>query len=127
MPERNTLRYTVITSTPDGGSAFTDAEIPLADRTLAAGVPAMAVGAVPSIPGVSYLRSGGFDSAPHPAPTRQWVVMLRGAIEVTTTDGERRRFAPGDLVPAADTEGLGHTTVAVGAPPFEALFIPTPS
>ncbi|WP_255458652.1 hypothetical protein [Nocardia sp. SYP-A9097] len=27
---------------------------------------------------------------------------------------------------ATDTEGSGHTTVAVGPPPFEALFIPAP-
>ncbi|GAB0104341.1 hypothetical protein JMUB6875_33150 [Nocardia sp. JMUB6875] len=125
MIERKTLRYTVIDSTTDGGSVFADAEIPLADRSLAPGVPAMAVGGMPSAAGVSYLRSVGFDSEPHPAPARQWVVMLRGAIEVTTSDGARRRFAPGDLVLAADTEGRGHTTVAVGEPPFEALFIPT--
>ncbi|MGW5225923.1 hypothetical protein [Nocardia niigatensis] len=127
MTDRKHLRYTVIESTADGGSMFTDAEIPLADRTLATGVPAMAVGGMPSAPGVAYLRSAGFDSEPHPAPARQWVVMLRGAIEVTTSDGERRRFAPGDLVLAADTTGRGHTTAGVGAPPFEALFIPTAS
>ncbi|WP_051178472.1 hypothetical protein [Nocardia concava] len=125
MIERKSLSYTVIDSTTDGGSVFTDAEIPLTDRTLAPGVPAMAVGGMPSATGVSYLRSVGFDSEPHPAPARQWVVMLRGAIEVTTSDGARRRFAPGDLVLAADTAGRGHTTVAVGEPPFEALFIPT--
>ncbi|MEV6099679.1 hypothetical protein [Nocardia sp. NPDC051981] len=127
MNERKNLRYTVIEATNEGGSTFTDAEIPLAERTLAIGVPAMAVGGMPSTAGVSYLRSAGFDSEPHPAPARQWVVMLRGVIEVTTSDGERRRFAPGDLVLAADTEGRGHTTVAVGEPPFEALFIPTAS
>ncbi|MGW4352512.1 hypothetical protein ACWELJ_10515 [Nocardia sp. NPDC004582] len=124
MSEPNNLRYTVIESTADGGSTFTDAEIPLTERTLATGVPAMAATGLPSAAGVSYLRSAGFDSDPHPAPARQWVVMVRGMIEVTTSDGERRRFAPGDLVLAADTEGRGHSTVAVGTPPFEALFIP---
>ncbi|MFF0613114.1 hypothetical protein ACFYUD_31050 [Nocardia tengchongensis] len=127
MIERKNLRYTVIASTPDGGSTFTEAEIGLAERTLAVGVPAMGVGDMSSTAGVSYLRSEGFDSEPHPAPARQWVVMLRGTIEVTTTDGECRRFTPGDVVLAADTEGRGHTTVAVGEPPFEALFIPTAS
>ncbi|MFE3188315.1 hypothetical protein ACFXHA_04855 [Nocardia sp. NPDC059240] len=127
MINPNLLRYTVIESTEDGGSIFVDAEIPLTERILATGVPAMSVGGLPSAAGVSYLRSTEFDSAPHPAPVRQWVVMLRGMIEVTTSDGERRRFAPGDLVLAADTEGRGHTTVAVGHPPFEALFVPTSS
>jgi uncharacterized cupin superfamily protein len=50
--------------------------------------------------------------------------MLRGAIEVAVSDGTRRRFGPGDLVLAADTSGSGHVTLAVGKPPFEALFVP---
>ncbi|MEV6772275.1 cupin domain-containing protein [Nocardia sp. NPDC051030] len=118
------LRYTRIDSTPAGGSRFIEAEIPLAERVLAAGVPAMAVGGLSSAAGVSFLRSGGFDSEPHPAPARQWVVLLRGVLEVTASDGDRRRFSPGDLLFVTDTEGRGHTTVAVGEGPFEALFIP---
>ena len=84
----------------------------------------MAVGGLPSRGGVQFVRSAAFDSAAHPAPREQWVVMLRGTIEVTVTDGTRRRFGAGDLVLAADTTGLGHVTTGVGEPPFEALFIP---
>ncbi|WP_327139999.1 hypothetical protein [Nocardia sp. NBC_01327] len=124
MNDEQTLRYTRIDSTAQGGSRFVEAEISLAERTLAVGVPAMSVGGMPSAAGVSFLRSAGFDSAPHPAPARQWVVLLRGVLQVTTSDGEERRFGPGDLLFVTDTEGAGHTTVAVGAPPFEALFIP---
>jgi hypothetical protein len=116
--------YTCILATEDGGSRFAEGEIGLNARTVAAGVPAMLVGAVPSAAGVAFVRSDGFDSAPHPAPARQWVIMMRGVIEVTTSQGETRRFGAGDLLLAADTEGLGHRTVAVGEPPFEALFIP---
>lgn len=119
-----TVSYTRILATDDGGSRFADGEIALSTRVVAAGVPAMLVGAVPSVAGVAFLRSEGFDSAPHPAPARQWVIMLRGVIEVTTSQGETRRFGAGDLLLADDTEGQGHQTVAVGEPPFEALFIP---
>ena len=84
----------------------------------------MAAGGLPSAAGVTYLRSAAFDSAPHPAPREQWVVMLRGTIEVRTSDGSARRFGPGDLVLAADTTGAGHVTTGVGAPPYEGLFIP---
>jgi hypothetical protein len=119
-----TVSYTRVEATPDGGSRFADGEIALATRLVATGVPAMLAGVVPSGSGVTFLRSDGFDSAPHPAPARQWVIMLRGVIEVTTTEGETRRFGAGDLLLAVDTSGEGHRTVAVGAPPFEALFIP---
>jgi uncharacterized cupin superfamily protein len=50
--------------------------------------------------------------------------MLRGAIEVSVSDGTRRRFEPGDLLFVADTTGEGHITTALGDPPLEALFVP---
>ncbi|MFI6600209.1 hypothetical protein ACIBHX_28530 [Nonomuraea sp. NPDC050536] len=118
------MRFTRITRTPDGGSAFEDGEIALVTQQVADGVPDMAVGAMPSSGGVRFLRSAAFDSTAHPAPREQWVVMLRGKIEVTVSDGTRRRFGPGDLVLAADTTGAGHVTTGIGEPPFEALFVP---
>lgn len=118
------MRFTKIARTGDGESAFEDGEIALVHWHVADGVPAMAVGGLPSSGGVQFLRSAAFDSAAHPAPREQWVVMLCGVIEVTVSDGSRRRFGPGDLVLAADTTGMGHVTTGVGNPPFEALFIP---
>ncbi|WP_433713805.1 hypothetical protein ACQP2U_06330 [Nocardia sp. CA-084685] len=125
MTEATTLRFSRIVRTADGGSRFVDAELALAGRTVAAGVPAMAVAGMSAAATVTYLRSSRFDSEPHPAPARQWVVMLRGVIEVTTSDGVQRRFGPGDLVHVEDTDGRGHITTGVGEAPFEALFVPT--
>lgn len=119
--------YTRIVATPDGGSMFEDEQIDLEEERVGEGVPAMLAGRVPSRAGVLFLRSDRFDSEPHPAPREQWVVVLRGALEVEVSDGSRRRFEPGDLVFVADTAGKGHVTSAVGEPPIEALFIPAPS
>ncbi len=52
----------------------------------------------------------GWDSDPHPAPRRQYVVMLAGTCEATTSDGEVRVFTPGDVVLLEDTSGAGHRT-----------------
>jgi len=123
----DTLRYTTIVRTDDDGSAFADAEIALAERQPATGMAPMLIGSVPSATGVVYLRSAEFDSAPHPAPREQWVVMLRGTIEVGVSDGSRRRFGPGDLLHVTDTIGRGHISAGVGEPPFEALFVPVPA
>jgi hypothetical protein len=125
-PMSDVMRYTRIIRTDDGGSAFEDAEIRLTEQQVAAGVPPMFVGGMPSSAGVLYLRSAEFDSEPHPAPRKQWVVMVRGAIEVQVSDGTRRRFGAGDLVLAADTTGRGHITSAASAPPLDALFVPVP-
>ena len=84
----------------------------------------MRVGALESRSGVRFLQSDGFDSERHPAPQKQWVIVLRGTLEVEVSDGERRRFRPGDLLFVADTRGIGHATAAIGEPPLEGLFIP---
>jgi quercetin dioxygenase-like cupin family protein len=116
--------YTRVVRTHDGGSAFEDGELDLTERRIAEGVPPMLTGGMGASGAVTFLRSAAFDSEPHPAPRDQWVVMVRGAIEVQVSDGARRRFGPGDLVFVSDTTGRGHVTVGVGEPPFEALFVP---
>lgn len=50
----------------------------------------------------------------HPPPRRQLVVVLRGTIEITATDGDRRRFGPGDVLLAEDMIGKGHYYEDVG-------------
>jgi hypothetical protein len=121
----NVKCYTRIVSTEDGGSAFEDAELQLSELQTADGVAAMLAGALGAAPGVAFVRFADFPSQPHPAAEPQWVVMLRGVIEVQVSDGTSRRFAPGDLVLATDTTGRGHVTLTVGEPPHEALGIST--
>ena len=116
--------YTRVVSTDDGDSAFADEELHLSEQRVSDGVPAMFVGALGSEQSVIFLRFSAFDSEPHPASGPQWVIMLRGVIEVQVSDGSSRRFGPGDLVLATDTSGHGHVTLTVGEPPFEALIIP---
>jgi hypothetical protein len=118
------LRYTRVISTDDGGTAFEDAEVRLSDQHVADGAPPMFVGGLGTASGVGYARFAAFPDEPHPAAEPQWVVVLRGAIEVEVSDGATRRFGAGDLVFAADTSGRGHTTRVVGDQPVEALSIP---
>ncbi len=122
MPASGAKGYTRVVSTADGASAFEDADLNLTEQRIADGVPPMLVGDLGSAPGVAYVRLTDF-AEPHPAAAPQWVVMLRGVIEVEVSDGTCRRFGPGDLVFAADTTGRGHITRTVGEGPFEALGI----
>jgi hypothetical protein len=50
----------------------------------------------------------------HVAPRRQMIVVLRGAFEITTSLGERRRFERGDCLLADDVVGEGHRFDDVG-------------
>jgi uncharacterized cupin superfamily protein len=122
----STKSYTRIVDTEEGGSAFEDVELELSEQHVSDGTPPMFAGGLASATGVAFVRFAAFDSAPHTASEPQWVVMLRGVIEVHVGDGSTRRFGPGDLVLAADTTGRGHVTTTVGEGPFEALIVAIP-
>jgi hypothetical protein len=59
----------------------------------------------------------------HVAPRRQMIVVLRGAFEITTSRGEKRRFTCGDCLLAEDVEGKGHRFDDVGHEPLATLAI----
>jgi len=60
----------------------------------------------------------------HPAPRRQWVIILRGQLEIGLSDGSLHRFGPGDARLVEDTSGKGHTTRVVGGGPCLAMYVP---
>jgi quercetin dioxygenase-like cupin family protein len=70
--------------------------------------------------------SGGGDAVAHNAPRRQFIVHLEGSVEVEASDGERRRFGPGDVVLVEDVDGDGHRTRRLGEGPHRTLFLPIP-
>ncbi len=50
----------------------------------------------------------------HPAPKRQFGVLIEGELEVTAGDGEVRTFKAGEVRFLEDTFGKGHQTKVVG-------------
>jgi hypothetical protein len=117
--------YTKIVDAADGSSAFEDAELTLGEQPMGDEAPPMLVGALGAGQGAAFCQFAAFHDEPHPAAESQWVVVLRGVIEVEVGDGTARRFGPGDLVLATDTNGRGHITRVVGDTPFEGLGIPS--
>ena len=53
----------------------------------------------------------------HPAPQRQFVIILSGSLEIGFEDGSKKVFGPGDARLVEDVTGKGHTTVAIGNEP----------
>ena len=60
----------------------------------------------------------------HPAPRRQFVIVLSGRLEIGLGDGSRHTFGPGDARLVEDTTGKGHTTRVVGAEPCVTATVP---
>ena len=60
----------------------------------------------------------------HPAPQRQYVILLSGELEIGLGDGTTRRFGPGDARLVEDTTSQGHTTRFIGVGPVVTAVIP---
>jgi len=60
----------------------------------------------------------------HPAPRRQFVIILSGQLEIGLGDGSKHLFGPGDARLVEDTTGQGHTTKVHGNQPCLTATIP---
>lgn len=60
----------------------------------------------------------------HPAPRRQFVIILSGQLEIGLGDGSKHLFGPGDARLVEDTTGQGHTTKVHGTQPCLTATIP---
>ena len=60
----------------------------------------------------------------HPAPRRQFVIILTGQLEIGLGDGSKHVFGPGDARLVEDTTGKGHTTAVYGNEPCTTATIP---
>ena len=104
-------RITRIIVDESGGTAFADAVIPLELGAFAPPAPPMLRSSPVPARAVRFLGApAGWDSPPHPAPARQYIVMLRGRVRSWVSSGESRTFSPGDVVLLEDTSGEGHRT-----------------
>ena len=54
----------------------------------------------------------------HPAPTRQFVITLRGTLDFQTKSGAHFTIRPGDILIAEDTAGSGHSWRLVDDEPW---------
>ena len=60
----------------------------------------------------------------HPAPRRQYVIILSGQLEIGLGDGSKHVFGPGDARLVEDITGQGHTTATYGDQPCVTATIP---
>jgi hypothetical protein len=124
-PATGTLSFIRLYTGPDGVSHWVDEKIQLASRGTEGIEALMATAQIGEVKGamVAMLKAGSTEDW-HPAPRRQFMFCLRGLVEVTAGDGEKRRLKPGEFALLEDTSGKGHVTHAAGAEDHVALALP---
>jgi hypothetical protein len=103
------MKYVRLYSSPDGESHFGEAEMQLS------AIPGRSSHGYTWTSGEAiFLSSSGGSTREldewHNAPARQFVVTLSGTTEIEASDGEVRRFGPGQVLMVEDTTGKGHRT-----------------
>lgn len=113
------MHYTRLYSDENGESRFEDAHIPLAD--------AGAIGYLSDNISVSDIcfrsNDADYDYDFHNAPQKQFIILLDGEIEITTSLGVKRNFSGGDIILVEDTMGKGHLTRNLTNRPRRSVFV----
>jgi quercetin dioxygenase-like cupin family protein len=127
-PATGTLSFSRLYTGPDGVSHWADETLPLAARGTQGIEAMMASASIGDIKGaMTLMLKAGQTEDWHPAPRRQFMFCLRGLVEVTAGDGQKRRLKPGEFALLEDTSGKGHVTHAAGKEDHVALALPVPA
>lgn len=59
----------------------------------------------------------------HTAPAKQFIVLLKGGVEITTSLGDTRTFEEGEILLVEDVTGKGHKTKNLNQELRSSLFI----
>ncbi|MGC4077341.1 MAG: hypothetical protein QM702_09965 [Rubrivivax sp.] len=123
-----TFTKTVLYTDTDGRARFRDESVELSE-----GTPAARLSPLLPAAGVQLRESPvGFASTFHCTTAPQWLVVLRGAMEIGLQDGTSRLFGPGEHFYSADVlpDGAtfdpalhGHRSRQVGDEPLVTMFV----
>jgi len=126
-PDAPLIEVTRIYTGEDGLTRFGESAIVLSVTDYAPPAPAVAVS--PRLPAtdiaIARIPAGWFGDW-HPAPRRQYALMLTGTFEIETGDGAQRRFPPGSLFLLEDVSGQGHRSRVIGDDAVTVALVPTP-
>jgi quercetin dioxygenase-like cupin family protein len=119
------MNYVRLQTGKDGQSHFSEAALDLDEADYRPPAPMMFVSHAFETAGLQFLRlPSGWAAETINPPKKQFLICLKGRLEVTASDGEKRSFGPGDRVLMEDVEGKGHRSAVMGADECLAAVIP---
>lgn len=109
------VAYTRVYTADDGKTSFADEHIPMTIKDEAPPAAPLPVSASTPAAGIAFVTLlPNWDGRWHPAPRRQFLLVLQGGIAIETGKGERREFPTGSVVLVEDISGVGHRTTVMG-------------
>ncbi len=109
------MKYVRLYADSEGVSHFEDVDVPNKSMNFAPPAPPADVSEPISAAQMLFVRLPlGWSGDWHPAPKRQFGILIEGELEVSAGDGEVRTFKAGDVRLLEDTFGKGHQTKVVG-------------
>jgi hypothetical protein len=119
------MRYVRLKADSAGKSHFEQVTLDLNEADYRPPAPMLFVSHSYRADGLQFVRlpSGWAGESIHP-PKAQFLICLKGHLEVTASDGDKRTFGPGDSVLMEDVSGKGHRTRVKGPDECVAAIIP---
>ena len=109
------MKYLRMFADETGESRFEYAELNSNQAPFMPPAPPVHVSDGQSVDNLVFMRvPNGWSDNGHPAPRKQWAMVLKGEIEFKVSDGEVQRLVPGTIVLAEDTVGKGHKARTIG-------------
>ena len=111
-----------IYSDDHGDSHFQEVQVPLHDQ----GMAGQLSDAISAKSVIFREVAPDYDWDYHPAPARQYIVLLDGEIEIETSLHDKKIFVAGDILLVEDTAGKGHKTKNIKPAKRKSVFITLP-
>lgn len=109
------MRYVRLYADAGGESHFDEVEVHFQTVDYAPPAPPLQLSAFQPASNLFWMRiPAGWEGEWHPSPQRQVFVVVAGGFEMEASDGEVRRFFPGDVNLGEDTHGRGHRSRSLG-------------
>jgi hypothetical protein len=122
------MKYFRVYADQNGDSHVEEREVELSLTDFAPPAPPVDLSSLMPATALAFLHAPArWDGPPHPAPRRQFILVLSGEIEGVTSDGEVWHFGPGNVILVEDTWGKGHATRVVGNDPVHMAIVQLPA
>ena len=118
------MKFVHLIADPDGTTHFKDGEASMEPQDYAPPAPLINVSAHQTATGVVAINfPPGWYGDFHPAPKRQWMIIVPGTLEIGVSDGEKRTLPVGTVALLEEAGSKGHTTRVIGDEPSTLMVV----